>query len=368
MGFNPSAPTAKLTVYHKRPSDAAWTDISSIIADWNGYSSKFNYSKGVSLLVNNLDGDNYDYFHVGDSFRVFAGYDTVYPQPILQGKIFPNGIKMGDATIDLTVNDYLAQLSYEHVYLSKEGTNYNGWECSTAIEDMVLGLNGAPLTMATSGSYNQLCYVVDDNDVYGMPITKLDAVNKIMDIMIDTDFATATLLRPLKYYYYQYEDYDGSVYTARFKLIKEDDVLATTTVANKSITATTNGLTGSVVTNDDFYNKINIDDDRNQYVQDDDSIARFGLYSKKLTNSFPNPVQNMDVASMLLYTGNRENHSFSIEVRDWFAFNLGDIVAVSGMRNGLFNRNHIVVEISGSPTQGIITLANAITDLKSYLS
>ena len=369
MAFNPSAPSTKLTVYHKRPTDVAWTNITdsggiNIVADWDGYSAKLSSSKSISLIINNVDGDNDNYFHIGDSIRVFAGFDTVYPQPIIEGKIYPNNLQHGEGRINVTVNDYITMLSYEYLYLSADAMNYNGWECAMAVLDVVEGLNGVPLTFSASGSYDIMNYVVPANEVYGDPISRLDVVKKLMNLMIDVDYVN--LYRPMRYHYFQYDDYDGTTYTPRFRIIKETDPASST--ANKVLDASVNAYSGSASSNDYFYNAIRIGESKNLVIQDDDSIGRYGRFERVLSKDYDQPVQNTDLASTLLYTYNKSTYSFNISVRDWYSFNLGDIVEVSNMRNGLLNGNHVVVEIKGSPSGGTITLSNVMTDLSQYLS
>jgi hypothetical protein len=360
MAYNPSAPACAFSVYFRRPTDATWTNVTSIIADWTGFMHKFNAAKTIMLTVDNINGNHDNWFHVGDNFRIFAGWDAVYPQPIITGKIYPNGISHNESTIDITVNDYTEQLSYEQFDLSNEGMNYNGWECGMAIEDIVLSLRGQPLTSSLCGTYPTMLYITPANKIEGEAISKLEAVRKILDVMVDVDWNNQN--RPLKYYYYQYDDYDGANYTPRFKLIKELD--PTTATANKVLNANTNAFIGSTVSNDDFYNMIRVND--KQVVQDDDSIARNGLYGRTMASQYSNPVQNMDVASALLWTSNKVSYSYKVTVRDWPFFNLGDVVAVSNMRNGLFNGNHIVTEMQGDMNLGTITLSNAISDISLF--
>jgi len=369
MAFNPSAPSAVLCVYHKRPTDAGWTNITdsagiNIVADWDAYTSKFNSSSTIKLKINNVHGDNDTYFHIGDFIRVFAGFDSIYPQPILEGKIYPNGMQHSSGTIEVTVNDYIEALSYDHVNLSVDGMNYNGWECAMAMYDIVNGLYGSPLTFSACGTYDKMNFIVPANEIYGTPISRLEVIKKINEQMIDVDYVN--LYRPMKYYYYQYNDFDGALYIPRFKIIKEIDVASAT--ANKVLDGHVNALNGSATSNDYFYNALRIQDSPKLVIQDEDSIGRYGKFEKIIKKEYEQPVQNTDLASTLLYTFNKTSYSFPISVRNFYEFNLGDIVEVSNMRNGLQNGNQIVTEIRGSPSGGTIVLSNVMTDISQYLS
>jgi hypothetical protein len=302
-----------------------------------------------------------NYFKPGDNVRFKFGLHSVFPDCLFNGFILPGTISYGDTGVSFTCTDFVSLLAEygEPIRLDENKFNFNGWECSSAVEYLVNSLNGTPLTFSGSGTNPTRFIEAADELYFPAYATKLSVINAIVDLATDDDVDTQDF--PLRYFYYQLNE--GT--TARFKFVKEQ----ASPTAIRTFTGGTDLVLGSVTSNVEQFNVAVMGEEGMEGLEYpyEDAINKYKRITKIFPRKYKQRSRNLDFLRRQVHLHFQPNYSFAAEVLNGYSVpHLGDYITITNANNDLQNGTHLVTgtryNISQSSVKCVLTLANKLTE------
>ena len=361
--MNKVIPTSIFKVNYKRQTDAAWTDITDMVATYSGFQHNLNQTSIVTLTINNLSWAQSVRFRPGDKIQLYAGYDAVYPDAIIEGVVAQKGVNPQRDSLTLMVVDYLSELAISPVFkTSGTSMTLNGSEGSCAIQSLVT-YDESNLTYLGPAP-DKIYALAPENGFDYSPGYRLNAINAIIGLMFQTDYTSFDI--PKQMFFWQENVDTAGTNVPYFKLQQEPDT--ETAVATAVIDGTVNGLISSRTGNFELYNEIKLKGQPNIRIYDEHSQNMYGMQPTIIDRKHDLLLDDYHRGYAILWMSNQPNVTLQIKVIDWMKYHLLQVVTVQNMNDDIMNGTHVITGISGNPGSGIISLAKRITTIDKFIS
>jgi hypothetical protein len=162
--------------------------------DWD---RKPNSAAELQFGISNKSGMFNYFFMPGDRIDFYIGKGKLPASPQFTG--FPVEVS-GSTNKTVTCLDYLALAKYDVKKLD-EFSNYDGWTASAAIRDLIVNLNGTPLTFAGPGPIIDIRIKDTDKIRYPSYADKLSIIGDINELCWDDTYSSFNY-HPLPYFFY----------------------------------------------------------------------------------------------------------------------------------------------------------------------